>query len=811
MIAKVLKGSRTYGLLRYLFGPGRHEEHTDAHLVAAWDAHEADPASEPEHLRDAALYTLAQHLDRPLERATGTIARHVWHASVRLAPGDPLLSDAQWAHVARRIVAAGGLAPEGDEQGCRWVAVRHADDHVHVVATLVRQDGAQPRLRGDFYRLREECGRLELELGLRVTAQADHTAAPAPKRGERAKAHRVRGERVSARERLHAAVRPVALESTSDDDLFSRLKKAGLLVKVRRLPSGDVGGYAVALPGDLAPDGRPVWFSGSKLAPDLSLPRIRQRWNVPLADGASAPAVTRPRSAASRSRTRAGGAEQVRIETWQQAAAAVREATAVLQRGTGPEAAATAAALADLMTVAAQRSPASVRRELELAARHMERLGREPWRELNRAARRTRTALQAMLSIGPMLGRADESAAVLAFVVAVVLAARALRAHHVAARKQAHARVARLAGEHLQHAAELLGARPRARADHVAARRPDLQRAVQRAVAGRADAVAILSGPEWPALAGMLRRIEQLGHDPAAVLAGVVGWRPLRTDLRSPARRDAQVLIWRLENWIAGQRAGDGAPAAAGRAVRSTGDASRPRSDNPTPRPDSAEMRLRECLRTTMDRHADAERVLRDPGWPRLAAVLTEIDRAGHDVEGALRAVVAERPLSGDPTSPSRSDAQVLTWRLRHWLEATTSSAPAPRPPSRVAADSVPETIRDGDDRVFRRAVVAVVESQTCSPEHLERTLWVRPDKASALVRALCERGVVTTSPDGGYRVAIGVEELPALKKTLTARSSRAARLSSSTARSRPTQGENPAPAPLPGDTPPKQRRPRQR
>ena len=33
------------------------------------------------------------------------------------------------------------LAPLGDPNAVRWVAVRHNADHIHLVATLVRQDG----------------------------------------------------------------------------------------------------------------------------------------------------------------------------------------------------------------------------------------------------------------------------------------------------------------------------------------------------------------------------------------------------------------------------------------------------------------------------------------------------------------------------------------------------------------------------------------------------------------------------------------------------------------------------------------------
>ena len=40
-------------------------------------------------------------------------------------------------------------------------------------------------------------------------------------------------------------------------------------------------GYAVALPGDTAKDGGPVWYGGGKLAADLTWPKLRQRWTQP--------------------------------------------------------------------------------------------------------------------------------------------------------------------------------------------------------------------------------------------------------------------------------------------------------------------------------------------------------------------------------------------------------------------------------------------------------------------------------------------------------------------------------------------------
>ena len=42
---------------------------------------------------------------------------------------------------------------------------------------------------------------------------------------------------------------------------------------------GQITGYAVALPADTTRTGGPVWYSGGKLAPDPTLPKLRHRWN----------------------------------------------------------------------------------------------------------------------------------------------------------------------------------------------------------------------------------------------------------------------------------------------------------------------------------------------------------------------------------------------------------------------------------------------------------------------------------------------------------------------------------------------------
>ena len=67
---------------------------------------------------------------------------------------------------------------------------RHAADHIHLVATLARQDGTRPKTWNDFYRVREACRDAEEEFGLRATAPADRTAARRPARAETEQAAR---------------------------------------------------------------------------------------------------------------------------------------------------------------------------------------------------------------------------------------------------------------------------------------------------------------------------------------------------------------------------------------------------------------------------------------------------------------------------------------------------------------------------------------------------------------------------------------------------------------------------------------------
>jgi hypothetical protein len=279
MIGKVIRGTNAGRLLYYLYGPGKANEHTDPHLVAGFsDPADLEPRIRANGTRD--FRHLTGLLAQPLAALAGSgYPQPVWHCSVRSAPEDPMLSDHEWAQVAARIMDRTGLAPAGDELGVRWVAVRHAPDHIHLVATLARQDGNRPTTWNDFYRVRDACRDAERRFGLRSTAPADRTAARRATRAETEQAIR-RGWAEPPRVTLRREVSTAAAGAGTEQEFFARLDQAGILVRKRYSTAhpGEVTGYAVGLSRHKASGGGVVWYGGGKLAADLTLPKLRARW-----------------------------------------------------------------------------------------------------------------------------------------------------------------------------------------------------------------------------------------------------------------------------------------------------------------------------------------------------------------------------------------------------------------------------------------------------------------------------------------------------------------------------------------------------
>lgn len=365
MIGKVIRGTRVGGLTRYLFGPGERNEHIDPHVVAGFRHPAAlEPGVRPDGSRDVAALNSLLNLPLAALPPDKGFDKPVWHCVLRAAPEDPILSDDDWAAIAHEVMNHVGLAKYDDDGGVRWAAVRHADDHVHIVATLARQNSTKPSVWNDFYRVREACTRVEQQYGLRATAPGDRTAAKRPTRAETEHAYR-HGRAEAPRVTLRRHVATAAAMSDSEAAFFARLRADGLLVRERFSPrgSGEVTGYAVTLPGHVNREGRPVWFGGGRLAADLTIPKLRHRWTV-------APA------------RRDDFAD--RAAAWSEAIDAVTRATNRLRScaAGSPAAADIAWATADILRITARRLNGDPRGLLRRATETYDRAARSPYGRL---------------------------------------------------------------------------------------------------------------------------------------------------------------------------------------------------------------------------------------------------------------------------------------------------------------------------------------------------------------------------------------------------------------------------------------------
>ena len=443
MIGKIStpRGEHVEPLLYYLFGPGRHEEHTDPHIVAGWRHPAAvEPPLRADGKRD---FRKLAGLLKQAQAALGEhgYARPVWHCAMRAAPEDRMLSDDEWAHIAHDVMNRTGLAPYGQEdEAVRWIAVRHGDDHIHIVAMLARQDGGKPSLSWERYKVRAGCIAAEQRYGLRSTAPADRTAARRPTRAENEKAAR-RGLEEAPRVTLRRQITTAAASATSEQEFFSRLDQAGVLVRKRfsARNSSQVTGYAVAMPGDTTRDGGSVWYGGGKLAADLSWPKLRQRWN---------PHRTAPGSG------HLNLTAEERNAVWEYTTRVVADATAEIRSlaWTDPAAAADAAwATSDTLHVAAAALGSRILRQ---AADAYDRAARAPSGRIpppTPAGNRLRQAARLLSAFAYLTG--DRSLTPVVLITRLAALAEAVAELRDAQQHAAQAAAARAAAERLYAAA----------------------------------------------------------------------------------------------------------------------------------------------------------------------------------------------------------------------------------------------------------------------------------------------------------------------------------------------------------------------
>lgn len=317
----VTRGDRMAGLVSYLAGPGRTNEHEEPHLVAG-DAALMAWHDDAELGHDAAL-SIARHLDKPrVAFGVDVPGGHVWHCSLSLRAGDKELTDGQWSDIANDFMTAMEFDNVEDSKApTRWVAMRHGlskngNDHIHIAVNLVREDGTKASTHNDFQRAQTAARALEVKYGLeqlestkgeRATrgyspAEQSQVQAQSERIAKRKYAEhmmRVGGEqpawgqldpreqhaRITAEVRLNAprndlarSVRAAAGASENEAEFVRRLRRSGVLVRPRFADgrADVITGYSVAIRPTNGE--RPIWYGGGQMGRDLTLPRLREGW-----------------------------------------------------------------------------------------------------------------------------------------------------------------------------------------------------------------------------------------------------------------------------------------------------------------------------------------------------------------------------------------------------------------------------------------------------------------------------------------------------------------------------------------------------
>ena len=303
MIPNIVTGGDTGGLMRYLVGPGRANEHENPHVIAGsrdivrkwgdWETISLSQASEIATRLDAYMHetgTFPTGKARRFNPATGAVewngeieANHVWHCSLSLSPEEAALGDEVWGRIASDFMSEMGFSGTDGKAPCRWVAIHHGSaknggDHIHIAATIVREDGTKWSPWYDQRRAQKACNVLEHRYGLLVVESREHArgsrcdSAAAQNAAKRAGTSRT--DRAVLEERLRAA----ATAAASEADFVRRARRLGVRLHPR-FASGRIDivvGYSAALRTENGQQTR--WWGGGRIARDLTLTQLRTRW-----------------------------------------------------------------------------------------------------------------------------------------------------------------------------------------------------------------------------------------------------------------------------------------------------------------------------------------------------------------------------------------------------------------------------------------------------------------------------------------------------------------------------------------------------
>jgi Relaxase/Mobilisation nuclease domain len=261
VIASITRGKDAGALGVYLHGPGRHNEHAynpRVHgMVIAGSVAVTDPTRPGQWVANM----------RRAYKGRDDVSRPVWQCSLRTAPGDHRLSDAEWADAAQTFAEHLGFAEHP------WVAVRHADDHIHLAVSRVAHDGRVWQGQHDYRHAQNARRDLEVTYGLEQTATrrtmaSERTPITQVRPGE----YRMYADaghhapRVALAESVLAAANTTAGQGRAAFE--TELTDRGIHYVANQATTGTVSGYRFAAHTD--DHNELVWFKASQLDKKLA-------------------------------------------------------------------------------------------------------------------------------------------------------------------------------------------------------------------------------------------------------------------------------------------------------------------------------------------------------------------------------------------------------------------------------------------------------------------------------------------------------------------------------------------------------------
>lgn len=302
MMPNIVDGGDTGGLMRYLVGPGRANEHVEPHLVAGsrtimnrwgdWSELSLAQASEIANYLDSFMHETERFVSGPIRKFDPEMGKtrvadygpnHVWHCSLSLSPDEGPLSEDKWAAIARDFMDEMEFTAASGKAECRWVAIHHGTsknggDHIHIAANIVREDGTRWNSWNDQPRSQRTCNMLEHKYGLRIVESREHARSSKCDSAQALNAARRAGKHVTDRAALESRLRAASKAATSEVDFIARARGLGVRLRPRfaKGRTDVVVGYSAAL--HTKPGVKTQWYAGGSIARDLTLRALRDRW-----------------------------------------------------------------------------------------------------------------------------------------------------------------------------------------------------------------------------------------------------------------------------------------------------------------------------------------------------------------------------------------------------------------------------------------------------------------------------------------------------------------------------------------------------